>query len=208
MDRKGLDKEMGVNGMSETRKEPQKKKGLKSIIAIIVVVIIAFYFPEFFSDEEESPSREGFIPVELVKTIDGDTIKIIYEGKEQNLRYLLIDTPELNHAQQGEQPFAEEATKRNDELLNSGKLEIEFDIGEREDKYGRLLAYVYIDGESVQEKLVEEGLARVAYVFPPNTKHLDPYEKLEEHAKKSGIGIWSLEDYVTNRGFKDDVDKE
>ena len=91
--------------------------------------------------------------MELVRIIDGDMIKVIYNGKEQNLRYLLIDTPELNHKQQGKQPFAEEATKRNDELLKSGKLEIEFDIGEREDKYGRLLAYVYIDGKVYNRNL-------------------------------------------------------
>ena len=164
----------------------------------IAVALIFLLSPE---DEADKPSNTGFIPVDLVKTIDGDTIKVIYNGKEQNLRYLLIDTPELNHKQQGKQPFAEEATKRNDELLKSGKLEIEFDIGEREDKYGRLLAYVYIDGKSVQQKLVEEGLARVAYIYPPNTKHLDPFKEAEKKAQQAGIGIWSIEDYVTNRGF-------
>ena len=173
----------------------------KSIGSIILVLLIAFLYNLFFTEEEQTASNDGFIPVELVRTIDGDTIKIKYEGKEQNLRYLLIDTPELNHSQLGKQPFAEEATQRNDELLKSGKLEIEFDIGEQVDKYGRLLAYVYIDGESVQEKLVEEGLARVAYIYPPNTRHLDLYEKAENKAKETGIGIWSIEDYVTNRGF-------
>ena len=68
--------------------------------------------------------------------------------------------------------------------MNSGKLEIEFDIGGKIDKYGRLLAYIYIDGVSVQEKLLEEGLARVGYVYPPNTRHLDAYEKAQERRKK------------------------
>lgn len=176
----------------------KSKSGITTIIALIAIALYMYFAP---SEKLEEVSSTGFIPIELVKTIDGDTIKIIYEGKEQNLRYLLIDTPELNHAQQGQQPFAEEATKRNDELIKSGKLEIEFDIGERIDKYGRLLAYVYVDGESVQEKLIEEGFARVAYIYPPNTKHLDPYKKAEEKAKQAGIGIWSIEDYVTNRGF-------
>ena len=112
----------------------------------------------YFAEEEPEPSRSDLIPVELVKTIDGDTIKIKYEGKEQNVRYLLIDTPETNHPQLGKQPFGQKAKERNRELMNSGKLEIEFDIGERVDKYDRLLAYIYIDGVSVQEKLLEEGL--------------------------------------------------
>ena len=189
---------MSTNKRRQTKKNWKGKSGLTTIFAFIAVILIFLLSPD---DEADNSSNTGFIPVDLVKTIDGDTIKVIYNGKEQNLRYLLIDTPELNHKQQGKQPFAEEATKRNDELLKSGKLEIEFDIGEREDKYGRLLAYVYIDGKSVQQKLVEEGLARVAYIYPPNTKHLDPFKEAEKNAQQAGIGIWSIEDYVTNRGF-------
>ncbi|MED3554246.1 thermonuclease family protein [Cytobacillus praedii] len=77
--------------------------------------------------------------------------------------------------------------------MDSGKLTIEFDLGDRVDKYGRLLAYVYMDGESVQEKLVEEGLARVAYVYPPNTRYLTEFEKAQQNAKDKNIGIWSNE---------------
>lgn len=185
---------------TQDRKPPtwRQKSKLSTVILLIAAALLYFFFPD---EETDTPSKTGFIPVELVKTIDGDTIRVMYEGEERKLRYLLIDTPELNHKQQGKQPFADEAMKRNDELLKSGKLEIEFDIGEKEDKYGRLLAYVYIDGESVQEKLIEEGLARVAYIYPPNTKHLNPYKAAEEKAQQAGVGIWSIEDYVTNRGF-------
>ena len=170
-------------------------------VSIGLVLLAVIVYNVFFPEQEPEPSRSGLIPVELVKTIDGDTIKIMYEGKEQNVRYLLIDTPETNHPRLGKQPFGEKAKERNRELMNSGKLEIEFDIGGKTDKYDRLLAYIYIDGESVQEKLLEEGLARVAYVYPPNTRHLDAYKKAEEKAKKAGIGIWTLEDYATDRGF-------
>ena len=185
---------------SQQRKPPtwRKKSKLTTVLLFIVAALFVYFFPD---EEADTPSKTGFIPVEFVKTLDGDTIRIMYEGEERKLRYLLIDTPELNHKQQGNQPFADEAMQRNDELLKSGKLEIEFDIGEKEDKYGRLLAYVYIDGESVQEKLIEEGLARVGYLYPPNTKHLDPYKAAEEKAQQAGIGIWSIEDYVTKRGF-------
>lgn len=187
--------------MTKKNKKMNPSNIIKSVLLVVVVAIAAVYFPELFSAEKETPSRSGLIPVELVKTIDGDTIKIKYEGKEQNVRYLLIDTPETNHPQLGKQPFGDKAKERNIELMNSGKLEIEFDIGERIDKYGRLLAYIYVDGVSIQEKLLEEGLARVAYVYPPNTRHLDAYEKAQERAKKAGIGIWKLEDYATDRGF-------
>ncbi|MEK5037541.1 thermonuclease family protein [Sporosarcina sp. FSL K6-3457] len=213
--------------MAKKAKKNNMSNILKSVGLLIVIAIGAIYFPELFAEEENVPNaqenvqveasapsgeeviqkedtipgRGELIPVELVKTIDGDTIKIKYEGKEQNVRYLLIDTPETNHAQLGKQPFGQQAKDRNTQLMNSGKLEIEFDIGEQVDKYGRLLAYIYIDGVSIQEKLLEEGLARVGYVYPPNTRHLDAFEKAQEKAKKAGIGIWTLEDYVTERGF-------
>lgn len=153
----------------------------------------------------ETSGTTAQVPVKLVKTIDGDTIKVLYNGQEINVRYLLIDTPETNHPRLGKQPFGEEAKERNRQLVNSGALTLEFDIGERIDKYDRLLAYVYVDGKSVQKTLLAEGLARVAYVYPPNTRHLTPFEEAQKAAKKKGLGIWSIEDYATDSGFDSDV---
>lgn len=141
------------------------------------------------------------IPVTLVSTTDGDTIRVMYKGVDEPVRYLLIDTPETNHPRLGKQPFGTEAKERNRALVNSGTLTLEFDVGEKRDKYGRLLAYVYVNGKSVQETLIREGLARVAYVYPPNTRHLTPYEKAQEVAKSKKLGIWSVEDYATDSGF-------
>ncbi|WP_317645875.1 thermonuclease family protein [Sporosarcina sp. GW1-11] len=152
----------------------------------------------------KSSGTTNLLAVTLVQIIDGDTIKIMYNGKEQNVRYLLIDTPETNHPQLGKQPFGDEAKQRNIELIHSGKLEIEFDIGQRYDKYDRLLAYIYVDGKSVQETLLEEGLARVAYVYPPNIRYLDTYEKAQAKAKEQKLGIWSIENYATDTGFNTD----
>ncbi|MGM9921660.1 MAG: thermonuclease family protein [Bhargavaea sp.] len=149
----------------------------------------------------ETGGTTAHIPVELVKTIDGDTIKVRYNGQEENVRYLLIDTPETNHPRLGKQPFGDQAKERNRELVNSGELSIEFDIGDRTDKYGRLLAYVYVNGKSVQETLLREGLARVGYVYPPSTRHLTPFESAEAEAKAKKVGIWSIEDYATDSGF-------
>ncbi|WP_233189554.1 thermonuclease family protein [Sporosarcina sp. P7] len=164
--------------------------------------------PEKLKDSTETSGTTARIPVELVKVIDGDTIKIIYNGKEQNVRYLLIDTLETNHPRLGKQPFGDEAKAKNKELLESGTLEIEFDIGERFDKYDRLLAYVYVDGKNIQKILLIEGLARVAYVYPPNTRYVDPYEKAQAIAKEKQLGIWSVEDYATDTGFNAQVVKE
>lgn len=155
------------------------------------------------------------IPVKVISATDGDTIRVVYDGMQSEtnagakegksgsvaLRYLLIDTPETKNKRTGIQPFGPEAAARNKELLESGNVTIEFDIGERVEKYGRLLAYVYVDGKSVNETLVREGLARVGYVYPPNTRHLEALKKAEEQAKKEKLGIWSIENYSTDSGF-------
>lgn len=131
------------------------------------------------------------IPVRLQRVVDGDTILISYQETEQKVRYLLTDTPESVHPNKEVDSFGKEASARNAELLASGDVSIEFDVGECIDKYGRLLAYVYVDGLSVSEQLIREGLAQVAYVYPTNTRHLDAYKKAEVSAKKEKLGVWS-----------------
>lgn len=70
-----------------------------------------------------------------------------------------------------------------------------------------MLAYVYADGKSVQETLLKEGLARVAYVYEPNTKYLDTYKKDEQVAKDKDLKIWSKDGYATDKGFNGCVTK-
>ncbi|OLN23553.1 hypothetical protein BTO30_03770 [Domibacillus antri] len=147
------------------------------------------------------------IPAKLVRPVDGDTAVFAFDadadGKEEeySARFLLIDTPETRHPQLGKQPLGNEAKERTEELLASGSITLEFDVGQRLDKYDRILVYVYVDGKSVQEILLEEGLARVAYVYPPNTRYLDEFEAKESIAKKKEIGVWAMDGYVTERGF-------
>ncbi|NMH75017.1 nuclease [Bacillus sp. RO2] len=139
--------------------------------------------------------------VPLVRVIDGDTIKVKINNKEENIRFLLIDTPETNHPKMdGPQPFGPEAKKFLEEFMEGGKVEIELDVSER-DHYGRILAHVYVNGLSAQEELLERGLARVAYIFPPNTRYVDSYQVIQKKAQAQGIGIWSVENYAQEDGF-------
>lgn len=147
------------------------------------------------------------VSAELVRPVDGDTAVFAFDAdqdgknEEFSARFLLIDTPETRHPKLGKQPLGQEAKERTAELLESGDITIEFDIGQRLDKYSRILVYVYVDGKSVQETLLEEGFARVAYVYPPNTRYLDEFEAKEQIAKGKEKGIWSMDGYVTERGF-------
>ncbi|RHW39839.1 thermonuclease [Lysinibacillus yapensis] len=145
----------------------------------------------------------------LVNVIDGDTIKIKYNGSNESVRFLLVDTPETNHETLGEQPYGQEAKAFTKALLEGQEtVYLEFDVSYR-DKYKRLLAYVYTaDGKSVQEELLKNGLARVAYIYEPNTKHVDWFEAVQKQARKQEIGIWSVENYATARGYDKKVFEE
>lgn len=190
---------------SEQRKSMLKgKKSIGALIAILLIAAFAYFFDIDLLDSE--PITGDQIPVELIRTIDGDTITVNIEGEERNIRYLLIDTPEIDHkTPENTEPFARQATNRNDELLRSGQVTIEFDEGDHEDRYGRLLAYIYVDGKSVQQTLLEEGYARVAYVFEPNTKYIDEFNVAAQKAKDAKLGVWERAGYVTHRGFDPSV---
>ncbi|KUP24237.1 thermonuclease family protein [Paenibacillus sp. DMB5] len=138
---------------------------------------------------------------EVTSVIDGDTFRIrTNEGNTEKVRMLLIDTPEI-----GEQPepYALEARDYTKELLGGQTVHLEFDESER-DQYGRLLAYVYVDDRMVNELLLEKGLARVA-VFPPDTMYVADFREIESKAREAKLRVWSIDNYVTNRGFNADA---
>ncbi|WP_243721429.1 thermonuclease family protein [Macrococcus bovicus] len=141
-----------------------------------------------------SPATNGLISATFAKAVDGDTAKLIVNGEEKTFRFLLVDTPETKHPRMGVQPYGPEASARTNELLSSAnKIEVEYDIGEKQDRYQRQLAYIYADGKMINEILAREGLAQVTYIYPPNTRHLDKLKAAEAKAKSEKIGIWSLD---------------
>lgn len=145
------------------------------------------------------------VPVELVKSVDGDTIHVQYEGKTEKVRFLLVDTPETSHPRLGVQPYGPEAKAFTKDIVeNADTLELEFDIGPKRDKYSRLLAYVYADGQMVQELLLEQGLARVAYIYEPNVRYVDKFNDLQRISRDKSLGIWSIENYAQEDGFHPD----
>ncbi len=177
----------------------KKKLTIPSILLLLIVVIISTLVMEDNpQDQRKDPTASGNlengerIEVTVSEFIDGDTTRFNYNGSSESFRYLIIDTPESKHSRHGEEPFGEEASERTKELLSQAdKIEVEFDEGPNQDDYDRYLAYVYADGEMINETLVREGLAEVKYVNPPNDTHADILEAAQEEAKAKNLGIWS-----------------
>ncbi|CDR29395.1 thermonuclease family protein [Staphylococcus schweitzeri] len=131
-------------------------------------------------------------PATLIKAIDGDTVKLMYKGKPMTFRLLLIDTPETKHPKKGVEKYGPEASAFTKKMVeNAKKIEVEFDKGQKTDKYGRGLAYIYADGKMVNQALIRQGLAKVAYVYKPNNTHEQLLRKSEAQAKKEHLNIWS-----------------
>jgi len=147
------------------------------------------------------------VNAKVTDVIDGDTVKVMYKGKEETIRMLLIDTPETHHPKLGVQPYGMQASNYMKNLLTGKTVQVEPAVNEGRDKYGRLLAYLFIDGQSVQQKVLEKGLARVAYIYPPNTKYLDEYRAAEAKAKEKKIGVWSVTGYAREDGYHPEVMK-
>lgn len=160
--------------------------------------------PESESQAEEVPNKK-LIPATIVKNVDGDTVNILLNGKIEKVRMLCVDTPETRHPRLGVQPFGQEASEYTKKILSVGtKVEIEPGIGEGRDKYGRLLAYIYVNGKMFNEMLLEQGLARVAYIYAPNTQYVDEFYAIQKKAQKKGVGIWSIENYAQEEGYNTD----
>ncbi|EIA6404785.1 thermonuclease family protein [Listeria monocytogenes] len=157
------------------------------------------------SDGSKEKTPENTVNVTLDHVVDGDTISVKFEGetKAKTVRLLLIDTPESVKPNTPVQPYAKEASNYMKELVTNSKLTLEYDSGGATDKYGRVLAYVYADGKNVNEEMLKEGFARVAYVYEPNTRYLSEFKQAEAAAKEKKKNIWAKDGYVNDKGFQE-----
>jgi micrococcal nuclease len=136
----------------------------------------------------------------VTRVIDGDTLKL--ENGER-VRLIGIDTPELHESDklyrdsqrthqdiQTIKALGKRAYEFTRNLVEGKRVSLEFDV-ERQDKYGRLLAYVYLkDGTFVNAEIVKQGYASLM-TYPPNVKYADLFLKLYREARENRRGLWS-----------------
>jgi micrococcal nuclease len=126
----------------------------------------------------------------LVQVIDGDTIDVRFtSGRVERIRMLGADTPEVKDPRKPVQCFGPKASAYTHEHLVVGmRVRLETDVEPR-DKYGRLLAYVYVNGRRYEDELLRLGLARLL-IIPPNGEHARAMLKAELDAKQHARGLW------------------
>jgi micrococcal nuclease len=126
----------------------------------------------------------------VTRVVDGDTIVVRLGTASEKVRYIGVNTPEVHHPRKGEERGGREAAAVNKALVNGKHVRLEFDVRSR-DRYGRLLAYVWVGEIMVNAEMVRRGYAQVMTV-PPNVRHQDLFLKLQRDARDRGRGLWSL----------------
>jgi micrococcal nuclease len=126
----------------------------------------------------------------VVRVTDGDTVVVDIAGRDEDVRLIGIDTPEV-HVDEGDpECFGPEASAFTASLLPEGTaVRLERDVVGRDD-YGRLLAYVYAGDLLVNEAIVAGGYATPLSI-EPNTTFARRFADAARAAEAAGLGLWS-----------------
>ena len=181
----------------------QKKYIIETLIALIILIpgIIAGTVKkeEIFSalgiqtkiktSEKNTSAIDG--EYEVISVTDGDTFEINYNGTKEKVRLIGVDTPESVHPNSKKNnEYGKQASNYTKNLLERKVVKLEFDVSPR-DKYGRLVAYVYLeDGEMLNKKLLKKGYAQVA-TYPPNVKYVEDFKTIQKEARENKVGFWA-----------------
>jgi micrococcal nuclease len=138
----------------------------------------------------QAPGINAAETYKVVQVLDGDTIEVEAGGKTVRVRYIGIDTPEMNYDQRKVRDcYANEAKVKNESLVLDKSVQLVRDVRDKDD-YGRLLRYVYADGVFVNQELVLGGYAR-AIAVGKDTARYEELKASETAAKNDERGIWS-----------------
>ena len=133
----------------------------------------------------------------LYKCVDGDTARFILNKEEIKVRFLGIDAPESVKPNEEPEAYGKEASSYTcRKLKNAKKIVLEYeDKKDKEDKYDRALAYVFVDGKLLEESIVKNGYAKVKYI-DDSYKYYNDLKIAEAKAIKNKKGIYSDKDYT------------
>jgi len=160
---------------------------LRSVLLVVVAASVAGWW---LGGSHRAAMREVFV----VRALDGDTIVVAERagsassGQTETIRLLGVDTPETHHPRKPVQCFGPEAAAFTQRHLEGQWVRLEEDV-ERQDIYGRRLAYVYFHGRLFEDTLLTKGYARLL-VIEPNHAHARAMLDEELDAQAARVGLW------------------
>jgi len=152
-------------------------------LLVFIVIGIASIFSFFIPQGELQKAK-------VIRVIDGDTVEL---SNHKHVRYIGMNTPEMNFKSGTPECYAKEATDFNTQLVLGKTVYLRKDIS-YEDKYHRLLRYVYVkknDGTKllVNEELIKQGYATM-YIYPPDVRLALKFLFAHIDALRQGKGLW------------------
>lgn len=186
------------------------KKQLRSLIlTLIAAIILILNQSDFFKyDDASVTDNQGEVEdsnnmsrVLVSRVVDGDTLKVKTDGKEDTVRLIGINTPESVDPRTVVECFSKEASAQMVELVEGKEVLVVSDPTQgKRDKYNRVLAYVYLkDGTMVNQKMIEDGFA-FEYTYNIPYEFQIEFKESERVARENGLGLWdkSVCDYYSN----------
>lgn len=128
----------------------------------------------------------------VVSVSDGDTLQVRVDGAVERVRLIGINAPESDEC------FGDEARDALADLVAGEDVSLVQDVSAR-DQFGRLLAYVFVDGLHVNAELVLDGFA-IAREYPPDTARADELAAAQREAQDAGAGMWGPDGCMSQRG--------
>lgn len=177
-----------------------KNHHIRFILASIFVILLAL-FSDFSVDYDEGKVRgeSDLRDLLVVSVADGDTVSVKFpNGDVEKVRLLGVDTPESNHPNKDVECFSLEAGNFLRGLLLDKYVDLELDPSQAErDRFGRLVAYVWLDDELINASLIQEGYG-FEYTYSKPYFYQSEFESLEKGASTDMRGLWAECDVVEN----------
>lgn len=156
--------------------------------SVLLLLLAALVLLRPWEELELGDEPPGSASVFVNRVVDGDTIEVQLDGTEEDVRYIGVDTPETVKPGAPVDCFGPQASSFNHRLVEGRRVRLVFGV-ERRDRYGRLLAYVYLGDRFVNAELLRRGLARTLTI-PPNDRYEERLKRLEIAAARAGRGLW------------------
>lgn len=169
----------------------------KSLIKAIFIILVFLAFFGLFTKRFKQPLRE-FPPSHgssqeagvVVVVYDGDTIKVRFKDEStRKVRLIGVNAPETQDEREEIQLRAHISKRFAFCRLYKKEVRLTYDW-QLEDKYGRLLAYVWTDEGLFNDLIIREGFALVFLKFPFRKDYQDKFKESEDYARKNGRGFW------------------
>lgn len=148
--------------------------------------------PLVHTEKQTQQKTETGTYYSVVRVVDGDTIVIDMEGTDVKVRLIGLDTPEIVDPRRPVRCFGKEASDKAKSILTGQKVKIEIEPTQGvHDKYGRLLAYIFLpDGTLFNQMMIEEGYGH-EYTYRIPYKYQKEFKASQVRARELKKGLWA-----------------